>query len=218
MNNNNDKFQHFVDSKFSTVMNFIYKIMVINILYIFTVALGLVFFTIAPATIASYVCMKGVNEGKDFPLFKTFFKIFKSEYKKSMMFLIYYLITFGILSISMYFYTLLEDNFFNTLGMMVIGLLILVNFCSFIHMLLISVYTPSIKFISKIKYSYLMILYSPILTILLLVINAGLIVLSYIFVTFSFMFTFAFIAYYNVTISAKTYRKVSKDNIPLDVL
>ena len=212
------RFDKYADSKFSEVMNFIYKVMVINILYIFTVAVGLGVFTFAPATVSAYVCMKGINENKEFPLFKTYIHTFKTEYKKSMMFFLYYLITFAILGISFNAYMQFEDNFFNTLGMLVIALLILINLGSFIHILLLSVYTPKIKFKSKIKYSYLMMLYSPMLTILLVLVNVALLIFSYIFISFSFMFTFAFMAYYNIVISSKAYVKISKDNIPLEVL
>lgn len=212
------RFEKYTESKFTEVMNFIYKIMVINILYIFTVAVGLGVFTFAPATISAYVCMKGVIEDKDFPLLKTYTHIFKTEYKKSMMFFIYYLITFAILGISFNAYMQFEDNFFNTIGMLVIALLILINLGSFIHILLLSIYTPKIKLRNKIKYSYLMIFYSPILTILLVIVNFALLLFSYVFISFSFMFTFAFMAYYNIVISSKAYRNVSKDNLPLDVL
>ena len=213
-----DKFDALVNSRFSIFMNFLYKIMIINLLYLFTLLIGLFFFTFSAASISTYVCMKGLNEQKEFPIVKTYFTIFKQEYRNAILFTLYYMFTFSILGISFYYYLHTEDLFFNTIGMVVVGFLIAVNLASYIHILLISIYTPSIKLRSKIKYSYLMQLYKPVLTILLLVMNGLLILFAYTFITFSFMFTFAFMAYYNISISKRAYLKVSNDYIPLDVL
>ena len=213
-----DKFERMVNSRFSNFMNFIYKIIVVNLLFLFTSALGLIVFTFSAATLSSYVCMKGINEQKDFPVFKTFFSVFKSVYKKSLLFSLYYLVSFAILGLSFYYYLSSEATLLNNLGLVILGLLLLVNLASYLHILLISVYTPNIKMISKIKYSYLMQLYKPFLTIFLLIVNVALLIFGYIFITFSFMFTFAFMSYYNITISSKAYKKVSNDHKPLDVL
>ena len=213
-----NKFEKTLNSPFSKFMNFVYKIMVVNLLFLFTSAIGLVFFTIAPAMIAMLTCMKAINEQKDFPIVKSFFHIFRTEYRKSMLFFVIYLVVFTVLGLSFYYYMQSADTVFNTVGLVVLGLLLILQIGSFIHMLLISIYTPKIKLRSKFKYSYIMLVYRPIQTVLLLVVNVLMLIFSYIFITFSFMFTFAFMGYYNISLTKGTYIQISKDHEPLDVL
>lgn len=213
-----NRFEKMINSSFSNFMNFLYKIMVLNILYLLSIIAGLFVFSFAPATVATLTCMKAINEKKEFPLFKTYVHIFKSEYKKSMIFFVFYLVTTTIVTVSFFYYLNSQDIVFNNVGIVVTGLLVVINLASLIHMFLISIYTPNISFKAKLKYSYLMIVYSPFLTLFLVVVNLLLIVFSYIFVTFSFMFTFAITAYYNISVSRSVYLKVSNDHEPLDVL
>jgi len=213
-----NSFEKNIQSPFYQFMNFLYKIILVNLLYLFTNAVGFVFFTFAPATVAAMVCMKGIYEKKDFPIFSTFFHIFRSEYKKSMMLFLYYIILFALLGGSFYYYYQSPDTLFNTIGLLVSGLLLFIHLTSFFHMLLISVYTPNISFKAKIKYSYLMIVYSPVLSIMLFIVNLLVLLFSYVFLTFSFLFTFAFMWYYNIAISYRVYQNISKNYEPLDVL
>lgn len=213
-----NSFEKTLQSPFHQFMNLLYKLIVINLLYLFTTALGFVFFTFAPATIATMVCMKGIYEKKDFPIVASFISIVKSEYKKSMILWVFYVITFAILGGSFYYYSQSPDSLFNTIGLVISGLALMLHFTSFLHMLLISVYTPDVRFRSKLKYSYMMIVYKPGVSLLLVVVNVLVVIFSYVFITFSFLFTFAFLWYYNIAISHRVYQSIRNDHESLDVL
>lgn len=213
-----NRFEKIVNSQFSAFMNYLYKILVINILFLITSFIGLIFFTIAPATIASMVCLKGVAEKKEFPIFRSFLQIFKTEYKKSMGFFVYYILVYSILAFAFYYYLHTEDSIIYTIGLLVSGGLIIINLLSLIHFILISIYTPKISFRKKLKYSYLMIVYAPIVSLSLLIVNVSSMIFAYVFITFSFMFTFAFIGVFNISISKNTYLKLTKEHEPLQVL
>ena len=213
-----NRFEKTLESPFHQLMNLLYKLIVINLLYLFSSAIGLIFFTFAPATIATMVCMKGVFEKKDFPLVASFSHIFKTEYKKSMIFFGFYVLTFALLGGSFYYYNFSPNTLFNTVGLVISGMVLVLHFTSFLHFLLISVYTPSIRFRSKLKYSYIMLVYKPGLSILLLIVNVLILLFSYVFITFSFLFTFAFMWYYNIAISHRVYQTLRNEHQTLEVL
>ena len=72
---------------FYRISVFISRLAYINVLWIMFTLLGLVLFGLMPATVAMFaVIRKWINGTEDFPMFKTFWQNYKSEFVKSNIF------------------------------------------------------------------------------------------------------------------------------------
>lgn len=81
----------------NSILNYILKIAYINFLWIITTCMGIVFFSIGPATYAMFKCYdQWLRLNKEVNLTKSYFSFFKEKYKQSMLISWIYIIVFTI--------------------------------------------------------------------------------------------------------------------------
>lgn len=141
-------------------MEFVYKLIVLNLLLILTTVLGLVIFSMMPALIALVIVLKSLKHDRAFPLVSTYFRAFKAIYVKSLKLSIFYTVVGCVFVFNtMFFYLALQESqpFFFQLafyGMIVVDIVFLlaaVNAC------FVFVYFPNLSNAKIIKYSFVLL-------------------------------------------------------------
>lgn len=90
--------------KMNELLNVFLRLVALNFLWLVTTFVGLIFFSIGPATYAVGAILKRMISGsEEFPLLKTYLAEFKSHYKESLLLSWFYLILGHILVIDLLF-------------------------------------------------------------------------------------------------------------------
>ena len=97
-------FDKFVNSKFYSVFDYIYKLTIINILLVVTNVFTLVIFGLMPSLISAGIIIKDIKEGKDVNIIKSYFVNFKMVYKKSILLNIFFLMILFVFSFNIYYF------------------------------------------------------------------------------------------------------------------
>lgn len=155
------------DSKFYAVGTWIYRLALINILWVLFTLVGGIIFGIFPATIAMFsVTRKWLTGDQEIPIFTTFIKTYKSEFLKGNL-LGYILLVIGF----MLFY---DIKFFQTFeGIPFLLSYVFIFLFFFYCVMLLFIFPVFVHFklntFQYIKHAFLMILISPFWSILLIV-------------------------------------------------
>lgn len=133
-------------------------------------------FTLVPATTAMFaVARKWVMGDEDVPLFKTYFRNYKDNYKQSMLGGLIFVVLGAILAVNMNFYSDRPD------GLRYLSLLFLsfsvVFFAAFINFLSLMVHFH-MKLLQLVKNAFIMTLGQPITSIAILVTNGFILYIS----------------------------------------
>ena len=80
---NGMNFERYVNSKFYHFIEILYKLLIINFLWLIISTIGFVVLTLMPAVIATYVVINSMNHDREFALVKSFFLVFRKEYWRS---------------------------------------------------------------------------------------------------------------------------------------
>jgi uncharacterized membrane protein YesL len=216
-------FERYANSKLYAIFDFIYKLMFINILWFLLSLFGLFILTLAPATIAMYLLINSMINRQEFPIFRSFIKIFKREFFKSQKILGIILLLGLIIyfDISFFYQGILEiGNLFHWFGFWFSVVLILFYSFTLVHLLPIYIYFPHLNASKIVKYAFLMSMSLPIQTITVILINViifGIIYFIPSFISFIPILAFAVIAYLSLNVFKAKYVVLAKDSQPLDV-
>lgn len=201
-------FEKYINSKFYSVIEYIYRFVTLNLAFIALSILGFGIFSIFPAFITLTYFIKKIIEKKNFNVGE-FIQIFKENYLKSeVMFLIYLLIGL-VFSFNTYYFisAVLElNNILNIIGLVLAILLDVFFLMSVIQSILIIIYFPDSKIKEIIKCSFIFTMdYFP-KNILLLISILCISIISYILLNIPFMFvTFSFLAYLIISLFYNNY-------------
>ncbi|WP_025724515.1 DUF624 domain-containing protein [Acholeplasma granularum] len=150
-------FERYVNSKFYHFTDFLFKLLLINVLMIFTSILGLFIIGLPIALLAGILTIRTVLKKGSPGVFKLYFKYVKYVFNRSIVTIILFILLLSLLGFNTYFfYSGLEPfSWYYFLSFMLMILLFMMSLVSFIHALMLSsVYELTIK--SLFKHSYLL--------------------------------------------------------------
>lgn len=184
------RFDKFFDSKFFTVLEYLYRLILLNLLTIIFTVLTLVVFGLFPAFIALVICIKSMYKDTEFPLIKSYFYCFIKNYKKGMILSIFFILLGAFLTVdTYYFYCAVSDwgGFFYEMGYYVLLALDCVFILALINSFFVYVYFPELKYFKMIKYSFKLLAIEAWKCLVIIVILIGFI---YLFALFPYIIIF----------------------------
>lgn len=163
------KFEKLYNSKFYAFFETLYRLIVLNFIFLIFVALGLVVFSFIPAAVALIVVLRSMNHESEFPLVKTFYRGFIANFKKTLGLSGFFLLLGAVLSFNTYFFylgfleyqALVNELIFN-FSLILDGIFII----SLINACFIRVYFPNLNNRKTIKYSFVLLRAAPLQFIL----------------------------------------------------
>lgn len=158
------KFEKLYNSKFYAFFETLYRLIVLNLIFLVFVALGLVVFSFIPAAAALIVVLRSMNHESEFPLVKTFYRAFIANFKKTLGLSGFFLLLGAVLVFNTYFFylgwveyqALVNELVFN-LSLILDGVFVI----SLINACFIRVYFPNLNNWKTIKYSFLLLRAAP---------------------------------------------------------
>ncbi|WP_100010054.1 YesL family protein [Lentibacillus sediminis] len=153
---------------FYSVSDWLMRLAYVNILWIVFTMVGLVIFGFFPATTAMFaIIRKWVMGEQEFPVFKTFWKYYKSEFKKVNLLGLVLVVIGSILYIDLQIFPSGDNLLFLVVR---VGLIILSIFFLVMLMYFFPVYVHfDFPFSQYLKYPIMMSIIAPLQTVLLLV-------------------------------------------------
>lgn len=157
-------FEKYINSRWFIFFNFLYKIVVLSLIFFLMSLFGILIFTMIASGIAVITIIKSSNDNNELPLISSFWLIFKKCFLKSLIIsLILFLIIFLFAFNTYYFYLLTKETkllysyiaLYITIGLDIIAL------STLIMIMLVSVYFPYLKILNTIKYSLMMLFAFP---------------------------------------------------------
>lgn len=192
------------------------KIMIINLLWFFSTLIGLGIFTIMPASVCVFILVKGIIEENNFPIFTSFWKLFKKEYVRSQK-LFFFIVILGCVlyfNVTAYYQKLVSYNsFISSLGYFLTIIFIFLCILALINLFLVYIYFPDFKTFKTFKYAFIFLIIFPFRSLMLLLIY---IISFIIFFSFPeilpifFLFGFAFLVYLTLIILCPKYNWILK--------
>lgn len=157
-------FEKYVNSRLFTFFNFLYKMVILSLIFFVASVLGLIFLTIVVTGIGILTIIKSTNDNNELPLILSFGLIFKKYFLKGLFLSLIVLgITFLLAFNTYYFYelTIKNQSIYSYIALyLTIGLDIIAISCLVMTML-ISVYFPFLKTYNTLKYSLMMLFAFP---------------------------------------------------------
>jgi uncharacterized membrane protein YesL len=209
-------FDKFVNSKFYSVFDYIYKLTIINILLVVTNVFTLVIFGLMPSLISAGIIIKDIKEGKDVNIIKSYFVNFKMVYKKSILLNIFFLMILFVFSFNIYYFYMLvatNDNFIIYFAMFLFVFIDILSLLTFLHSIYVFIFFPYLDGNKIIKYSILFSINYLVKNILLLLLLLITIVIALLFlylipivIVSLFLYVFLLLFYFDY----KSY--ITKDN------
>lgn len=216
-------FEQYTNSKLYTIFDKLYKLIMLNLIWIATVAIGFGVITLFPATIALSVLLNSINLDQEFSLLRSFFTVFKKEFRKSQkLFLV--LMLFGLLIGFDLVYFI--DLFLSRPSMMNAFIVWLFLFISIfyamvlIHIGPVYVYFPRLSIKNTIKLAGMFSIRYLFHSLLLLVMHAALILLVFFWPIFFPVFPILYFSgtqYVTLKLLGSVYRKYVREGTPLVV-
>lgn len=164
-------FYKFVESKSYRVLDFFFKLLFINLLWLVTSTIGFGILTIMPAAIATYVLINSMMSGYDFPIIQSFFRVFVKEYwRVQKRFFILVLIGFIVYLDIDFFYQLVKDvpSATNTALLLISLFFGMLYLLILIHIGLVYIFFPRLSSLTMIKLSLLMAFRHIVISLLIL--------------------------------------------------
>ncbi len=174
------KFERLYNSKFFIIVDFVYKLIILNLLLILTTVFGLVVFSLMPALIALIIILKSLRHDRTFPLVQTYFRVIRANYRKIIKLSLFYTLLGCVFVFNtLFFYLALQESqpifyqlaFYGMIVVDVVFLLAAINSC------FVFVYFPNLTNRKIIKYSFVLLTSIPLqslVVVLLLLMSVGL--------------------------------------------
>ncbi|MDF2698704.1 MAG: hypothetical protein K0Q49_260 [Haloplasmataceae bacterium] len=212
-------FESFINGKVYEAFNWIFKMLLINLLWLITTVLGLGIFTFMPATIALFILVKSVINNEEVPIIKTFFKIVKKEYIKSQKIFLVLLIIGSIIYFNFKFY-LRINSLLTSVGIVIIFMILIFYILICTHICIVYIYYPHVKVFRTFKLAFLISMLYAFKTFLIIAVN---VIIGFLLLYFKILFAFAplifmsLFAYITLSLLNTNYSKLVKDNEILTV-
>ncbi|QVK18224.1 DUF624 domain-containing protein [Mycoplasmatota bacterium] len=214
-------FEKYANSKAYSFFDILYKLMVINCLWFFSLIIGLGFLTFLPATISLFILVYSLMKESEFPVFKSFWTILKKKYwKGQIVFLLMLIMGLGLYFNFRIYYINHLQNYVSSIGFWLTCILILVYLLTFLQVFMIFIYFPKFNAFQIIKYAFLFALAYPFRSLFLLLIYGlvTLVLFMYPFIIpLIFLLVVSLLAYLSIKVMKPRYDKVLKDKTPLDI-
>lgn len=162
-----DRFLDKHHSKFTQIMDTIYFLVVTNFFAVIGTIIGLGVFGVFPSLFTVYELTKRRLNKEDFPIFKTFVQTYKSFFFKANKVGLILVFIWGILLASWFFYINDLTTTFHWVGMVVVGLFSIILFFATIILPISFVYFPRFKIGEHYRFSILMALGMPGLSLII---------------------------------------------------
>jgi|SRR5690554_4596167 len=183
------------NDKLYFVLNILFYLVITNLVMFFLSLIGLVVLTFMPALIALVIIVNSVYFKQEFPVLKTFAKIFIKEYVRSQkLFLVLAIIGLIIGFDIHFFYLRINDNFINLVFLWLFIFIAILFILMLTHVLHVYIYFPNFNTFEIIKMSLLLSITNLINSILIIAITIGLL---YLFVRIPFISGFIPIIYFS---------------------
>lgn len=175
-----EKYERISNSKPFKFMEYLYKLIVVNMMAFLTIVLTLGL-TIMPALTALVVIVKGLKEQEEFPIFSTYFYTFGKNFKKMIVLEIPYLLFFGLYSFNIYyFYEMVQEyqGIYNEVAYYVSLIILAIAIVAFINACVVAVYFPHLNRKKIIKYSFVLLKITSWKALIMFIIMVGFIFLG----------------------------------------
>lgn len=210
------KFEKLYNSKFYMFFEWIYRLILVNLLFILCSLLGLVIFSIIPAFIAMTTIIKSYSSDTNFPIVKTFWHIFIKHFKQNGYLSLVFLFLFLIFIFNTYFFflgwqeyqALINEIIFN-FTLVLDGIMIV----AFINAIFVRVYFPNLNTKKTIKYAFVLLRALPlpfVLTFLFLMIES---IIVYYFPYFLIILGFSLLMLIVNTLVKTKYQKLVAEGV-----
>ncbi len=164
------KFEKLYNSKSYVFFETLYRLIILNLIFLIFVALGLVVFSFIPAAVALIVVLRSMNHELEFPLVKTFYRAFIANFKRTLGLSGFFLLLGAVLIFNTYFFylgfleyqALVNELIFN-FSLILDGIFVI----SLINACFIRVYFPNLNNRKTIKYSFVLLRAAPLQFILI---------------------------------------------------
>lgn len=151
-----------------TIMEGVTRIAYINLLWILFTILGLIIGGFAPATTAMFtVTRKWAMGNTDIPIFKTFFRTYRSQFLKSNLLILPLLIAIWILYVDFQYLMILDGMFYNVMlfmfinGSIILFIIAIYLFPVFVHL--------DCTYLQNYKYALIIGFINPLYTFLMII-------------------------------------------------
>lgn len=203
------------ETKFYAIGTWIYKLALVNLLWILFTLAGLVIFGFFPATVALFtVVRKWLMGDQEIPIFKTFIKTYRSEFIKGNL-LSYIILAIGLL----FFFDIKFFQGFNNAAYLLSYLFIFLFFTYCVMLLFVfPVYVHfKLSIYQYIKHAFLILLISPFRSILLLMMTFFIYYLTVQFSAIIIFFGMSVEALIIMWVSLKIFHKIEVKSNKLNV-
>jgi uncharacterized membrane protein YesL len=194
-----------INKLFEIIMRFVY----LNLLWIFFSIVGLVVLGFVPATVAMFaVVRKWVTGQEDVPIFKTFWRSYRSEFFKSNLLGLFLLIVGLILYIDFRIITVLE-GWDSTVMAIILTSLVLLYFMVLLY--IFPVFTHyKLKTLQYFKSAFIISLSNPVLTLLMLISGIAIVFISLIISGFPLLLLGSTLSFTMTWLAHFAFRKIEK--------
>lgn len=154
------RFEKFFNSKVFIAFEYLYVIIISNLLFVLSFVLGLGIFSFMPALISLVIMLKTHDSTTEFPLLSVYVKSFMKNYWKSMKVFLLFLIGIVVFTFNtLFFYFALEesDTFFFAISFYMMLILDVVLLFAMINAAFVYVYFPNLSVKKIIKYAFLLL-------------------------------------------------------------
>ena len=154
------RFEKFFNSKVFIAFEYLYVIIISNLLFVLSFVLGLGIFSFMPALISLVIMLKTHDSTTEFPLLSVYVKSFMKNYWKSMKVFLLFLIGIVVFTFNtVFFYFSLEesDTFFFAISFYMMLILDVVLLFAMINAAFVYVYFPNLSVKKIIKYAFLLL-------------------------------------------------------------
>jgi uncharacterized membrane protein YesL len=162
-----DRFLDKYHSKFSKFTDWIYQLVIINLIAILMTIIGLGVFGLFPALMTTYALIKKRLNQEDFPLFKTFWDHYKSNFLKANAIGYVLVVFWTIIALSWTFYLNDLASLFHWIGLFIMGFVAISLFLVTTYTPVSFVYFPKFRTYEHLKFSLLMALGMPKVTLMI---------------------------------------------------
>jgi len=209
-------FEKVYNSPIYVIFEFLYRLIIINLLFVLTTILGLGVFTVMPAMVSLLILVRSLNHETSFPIVSAFVQAFRKNYKRVFMLSIFY----GIIAIvfvfnTLYFYLFLQEtnSFIHQILFYIMLILDAVVFVASVNACFVYVYFPNLSNKKIIKYSFVLLRAIPIQSVVIFGMILGMIFVAYVMPILIVLILVSLFAYIIQLAIDKTYRRLVADGV-----
>lgn len=216
-----NKIEKLYNSTFYKTFDFIYKLIMFNLLFILTTIFGLVVFGYMTSLIILVLAIKSLTDNQDFSIVKTWILNIKKHYKKALKISIFYTVIALLFTYNtMFFYiAVTEDG--STIYSVLFSTMLIIDFgflFGMINAAFVYVYFPNLSVKKTIYHSFQLIRIVPAQAIILVIMSIILLALIYVVPLFVIFIGFSLVILVFYKLVDPTYKRlVEKNTKSLDI-